>query len=256
MTAAFKIFWAGGVIGWHLLYTSVGRLFINDPVRLRRFYVNAVSRHSWWLACALDIQLTVEQPENARAGQNYLIVGNHMSYLDGVIMSMFRPTSYVTSIEMREAPLLGLITELGGCLYVERRNKENIHNEISGLAEALKAGFNVVVFPEATSTNGEAVKPFKRPLFAAAAKAVVPVLPVVIQYDEMDGAPVTRANRDYLCWYGDMSFGPHFVKLAMRKNIRIRIKVLPEIPVTPDSTRDILMEEAYQRIMAQYRPIT
>jgi 1-acyl-sn-glycerol-3-phosphate acyltransferase len=113
-----------------------------------------------------------------------------------------------------------------------------------------------VVFPEATSTDGEHVKPFKRPLFAAAAKAVVPVLPVVIQYEEIDGRPVTRANRDYLCWYGDMGFGGHFIKLAMRKKIRIRIKVLPEIPVTPDSTRDILMEEAHQRIVAHYRPIT
>lgn len=256
MNTAFKILWAAAVIVWHLLSTSIGRLFVRDKVKLRRFYVNSVSRHARWMAKALDITLTIEQPENARSTQNYLIVGNHLSYLDGVIMSIFRPTSYVTSIEMRETPLLGLITELGGCLYVERRSKENIHNEIAGVADALKEGFNVVVFPEATSTNGEGVKPFKRPLFAAAPRALVPVLPVVIQYDQLDGVPVSRGNRDYLCWYGDMGFAGHFLKLAKKKDIRIRIKVLPEIPVTADSTRDILMEEAHQRIVAQYQPIT
>jgi 1-acyl-sn-glycerol-3-phosphate acyltransferase len=255
MIGLFKAFWAGGAIAWHILFTLVGRIFISDPVKLRRFYVNSVARHTRWIAKALDVTLVVEGSENARPGQNYFIVGNHLSYLDGVLIPTFLPTTFVTSIEMRQVPVLGLITELGGCLYVERRSKDNIHSEISGIAEALRQGFNVVIFPEATSTNGEQVRPFKRPLFAAAAQALVPVLPLVIQYESIDGEPVTRNNRDYLCWYGDMGFGGHFLKLAMRKNIRIRIKVLPEIPVTAASTRDTLMEEAYQRVLAQYRPI-
>ena len=204
---------------------------------------------------ALDVELEITGEEHARTSPNFMIVANHMSYLDGVIMAAFRQGAFVTSMEMRAAPVLGIITELGGCLYVERRSKENIHNEISEIEEALKTGFNVIIFPEATSTNGAKVLPFKRPLFAAAAKAQVPVLPVVIEYESIDGVPVTAGNRDTLCWYGKMDFAPHFLQLTRHRRIRVRLKVLPPISVGPGATRDALMDEAYLRISSHYQPI-
>lgn len=244
------------LIFWHISSSWVARFFFRDPKKLREFYLRGVSRRARLAAKLLRFHVRIEDEHLARPQQNYLIVANHLSYLDAILMAYFRKTSFVTSMEIRATPLLGIITELGGCLYVERRSKENIHLEIAQIEQALKDGFNVVVFPEATSTNGEKVLPFKRPLFLAAVRAKVPVLPVVIQYNKINEEPVRRDNRDFLCWYGDMSFGSHFLKLCSFRRLEFTLKVLPEIPIKDDSTRDSLMEEAQKRIHSNYVPIS
>ena len=250
-----RVAWATSIILWHLFSSWIARPFIRDPKRLRAFYLWKVHVGARWLQRALGMKMVVEGRENLKPGHNYLIVANHLGYLDAVLMSGFLECAYVTSVEMKNTPLLGQIVELGGCLFVERRSKDNIKNEIGEIEEALRQGFHVTVFPEATSTEGEAVRPFKRPLFAAAANAPRPVLPMVIQFHSIDGEPVTKANRDAVCWYGDMTFGRHFLKLTSIREITVKLKILPEIPVTKDSTRDTLMEEAYRRIVSAYEPI-
>jgi len=246
---------AVGIIAWHIVTSWMVRLLLRDPIRLRKYLLQTVALHGRWLLRVLDVEIIVENDSNAQLEKNYFIVANHMSYLDAPILASFRPGAFVTSMEMRAVPVLGLITELGGCLYVERRSREKIHNEISSIEAALKQGFNVIVFPEATSTNGEKVLQFKRPLFAAAAKAGTSVLPIVIQYESINGTPVTVANRDSLCWYGDMSFGPHFIGLLKQRKIKVRIKILPEIPVTENSSRDTLMDASFALVTKNYQPI-
>ncbi|RYZ95590.1 MAG: 1-acyl-sn-glycerol-3-phosphate acyltransferase, partial [Proteobacteria bacterium] len=229
--------------------------FLRDPWRRRRHFVAATARHSRWVMRLLNIHMPVDARINANPKQNYLIVANHMSYLDAILVASFRPSAFVTSMEMKNSPGLGQITDTGGCLYVERRSKENIYNEIGQIEEALKRGFDVVVFPEATSTDGSALRGFKRPLFAAAVKAGVPVLPVVLQYEYLDGVPVTKANRDALCWYGSMSFAGHFLGLMKYRRIDMRLTVLPALEIKPESSRDTLMDAAFTAISEQYRPI-
>ena len=96
---------------------------------------------------------------------NYLIVSNHLSYLDVLAMISVLNTRFVTSMEVKHAAGLGWITDQAGCLYVERRSRKNLKTEINEISKALEGGFYVVVFPEATSTNGDGVLRFKRPLF-------------------------------------------------------------------------------------------
>jgi 1-acyl-sn-glycerol-3-phosphate acyltransferase len=81
-------------------------------------------------------------------------------------------------------------------------------------------------------------------------------LPFVIQYEEIDGRPVTARNRDLLCWYGDMPFGPHLLKMLACQRIRIRIRVLPEIPVAGDSSRDTIADKAFDDVRNSYQPVT
>lgn len=255
MRFAVKLIVLPAILVWHIFTGFLALPFFRDPWRRRRHFIAATARHSRWAMRGFNAHRALEDAVNARPGQNYLIVANHMSYLDVIFLASWRPAAFITSMEMKRTPFLGQITDMGGCLYVERRSKENIHNEIGEIEEALKRGFDVVVFPEATSTDGSALRSFKRPLFAAALRAGVPILPVVIQYEYLDGQPVTRANRDALCWYGDMDFASHFFNLMRHRRIDVRLTVLPEIPVKPESTRDTLMDQAFNEINGRYRPI-
>jgi 1-acyl-sn-glycerol-3-phosphate acyltransferase len=138
---------------------------------------------------------------------------------------------------------------------VERRNKQNIKGEIGEITKALQDGFSVVVFAEATSTNGSSVLPFKRSLLAAAVESKTPVLPICVQYEEIDGEKVTAKNRDKLCWYGTMDFAPHFLELAGLNQIKVRVKILEEIPIEAETTRDTLVDKAYAAVSSNYTPI-
>ncbi len=110
---------------------------------------------------------------------------------------------------MRETPLLGLLTELGGCIFVERRSRTKILDDLKSIVRPLQRGFKVVLYPEATSTNGEQVLPFKKALMMAAARAGVPIQPVVINFPEINGEPFSLKTRDYVCWYERHFILPH-----------------------------------------------
>ena len=119
---------------------------------------------------------------NSDLNHNFLIVCNHLSYLDVLIISQFIPCSFVTSKEMKRTPFLGQLCSLGGCLFVDRQNRNNLSGEVQELTTALKNGLNVTIFPEATSTNGQCVIRFRRPLFQAAINSKSKVLPIVLNY--------------------------------------------------------------------------
>src|SRR5690606_9112228 len=115
--------------------------------------------------------------------RNYLILSNHLSYLDIFILFSEFPASFIASVdEVKEMFLLGRVTELSGGYFVERRNRSTLRADIDEIANILKLGINVVLFPEGTTSTGEGVLPFKTPLVSAAGKAGVEVLPVCIKY--------------------------------------------------------------------------
>lgn len=158
-----------------------------------------------------------------------LFVGNHLSYMDVLAIASHVPFCFVTSMEIKETPVLGWLCQMAGCLFVERRNKVNIHNEISEIREGLQLGLNVAIFPEATSTNGEQVLRFRRPLFVAAIDAGRPVIPFCLNYRLVGGQRIDRRLADKVMWYGDMAFVPHLWALASSGGVDVDLIFLPPI---------------------------
>ncbi|MGE3262381.1 MAG: lysophospholipid acyltransferase family protein [Bacteriovoracia bacterium] len=251
----WKTFVFAALLVIYVIFASLGRLLIRNPHDQKLFLLHFLSRMCRVLLAVMGIKITVEGRENIRAGENYFVVANHLSYLDPLLLSALTPMAFVTSVEMRDAFFLGTFTKLAGSFFVERRSRSNIRGEVGEVENALKQGFPVGVFPEATSTDGSKILPFKRPLFAAAILGGKPVLPIVIQYEKIDGRKVTRASHQILCWYGDMPFFSHSLRLLSYNRIRIRLSVLPEIPVAADSDRDTIAQTAYQAIQSHYQPI-
>lgn len=187
---------------------------------------------------------------------NYLIVSNHLSYLDILIISSYLPTCFVTSKEMKETPFLGQLCLLGGCLFVERRSRAGITEEIKELSDALDDGLNVVIFPEATSTNGEAVIRFRRPLFQAAMNAHSKVLPVCLNYRTLDGEKLTLKNRDKIFWYGDMGFLGHALALFKHQNIVAELTIMPSLDARDYTDKNELCDTCFKLVSDEYEIIT
>lgn len=222
-----------------------------DPIKRRWYYVHLSSKYARFLMFMFNVKVIVKnQPPSDQA---YLHVQNHMGFFDVLCLASVTGNCFVTSQEMREFPLLGLICEMGGCLFVERRDRTRIFRELEMLAQAMRDGFRVTLYPEATSTNGEQVIPFKKTLLSAAALAQVPLQPVVFNWIEIEGEPFTLKNRDKVCWYGDMGFAPSLWSHLKLKSVVAEIEYLAPMQTTMLDDRTEVAEAIHGRIAAKFR---
>jgi 1-acyl-sn-glycerol-3-phosphate acyltransferase len=214
------------------------RLAVADPVRRRWLRIRRIESYARAVSGVLDLRVTVDGNLSPVLYRR-LLVANHMSYLDAVVACAALPVCFVSSKDMRRQPVLGWILEAGGCLFVERRKAVSIRGDVAKVTAALRDGFDVMVFPEATSTPGEAVLPFRPALFSAAVDASAVVQPVRLRYESIDGKPVGPENRDLVCWYGDMTFLPHLWKLAGCRAVKARLTVLEPLSARGADPREL-----------------
>lgn len=184
-----------------------------------------------------------------------LIAGNHMGFIDVLVMNSLQPTLFVTSNEIKETPFLGLLCELSGCLFVERRNRMNIGNELNEIVTYLKRGFNVILYPEATSHNGEEILPFKRTLLTSAAYAEVPIRPYCFNFKSINGEPFTLKYRDDVCWYGPISFARGFIGFASIKELVVDVEFLEPVFTKPSDDRGQVADSVREQIVKKFRPV-
>ncbi|HWU44363.1 MAG TPA: lysophospholipid acyltransferase family protein [Bdellovibrio sp.] len=236
-------------LGWSFLC----HLVIRDLNKRRaRFSKNST------FACKMILKFfgmdlkVVNQPQ---VGEKFLLVCNHMGFVDILLMASIFPMLFVTSNEMRETPFLGLLTEVAGCMYVERRSRTRIVEEMKSMVDALRDGFRIVLYPEATSHNGEEVLPFKRTLMMAAAHAGVPIQPAVINFREVNGEDFSLKWRDHLCWYGDIPFATSLWKSLTLKSVRAEIEFLEKIYPTVEDDRGLVADKAHALIAAKFVPV-
>lgn len=221
-------------------------------VRRRKFSENVTFFCRWILKLFNMHVKTTGMPTH---GGTFLIISNHMGFIDILMLASHFPMNFVTSQEMRETPFLGLLTEMGGCIYVERRNRTKVLGELHQIAEALKQGFRVTLYPEATSHNGEEVLPFKRTLLMAAAHAGVPLQPVVVNFRKVNGEPITLKWRDSVCWYGDISFVASLWASLKIGRLDADIDFLDPYFATPDEDRGVVASNLHAKISAHFTPI-
>ncbi|HON12117.1 MAG TPA: lysophospholipid acyltransferase family protein [Chitinispirillaceae bacterium] len=169
-----------------------------------------------------------------------LIVANHLSYLDILILASSVPSLFITSVEVQKMFFLGFMSTMAGSLFVERRSKTRLKEEIERLSELLEKGFTITLFPEGTSSNGDSVLPFKGALFSAAGKKGIDIQPVCIKYHSIDGRPVSPDNRDLAFYYGDIVFLPHLLRLFLVKRIDVSVTWLDRVRTDQGSRKDIV----------------
>lgn len=184
-----------------------------------------------------------------------LFVANHVGFVDIFLLAATRPTLFITSIELKETPGIGILTEMGGCLYVERRSRSNIQNELMWIRNALEEGFNVVLFPEAKSTDGQKVYPFKRTLLTAVSGTTIPIQPAVINYRKANGEKMSAKYRDNLFWYDDIGFHKMTWKLLQLWSFEVEIEFLQPVYCATDEQRHEVSQKLHDMISAKYEGI-
>ncbi len=116
-----------------------------------------------------------------------LVVLNHVSWLDVLVMLAAQPVCFVSKAEVRRWPLIGWLATHAGTLYIERANRRDAMRVVHQVAEKLRSGGIVAVFPEGTTSDGAGVLPFHGNMLQAAISASSPVQPVALRFNEANG---------------------------------------------------------------------
>jgi len=183
---------------------------------------------------------------------NYLIIANHLSYTDILVVGALMPSAFITSVELKRTFPLGMLAWLGGSIFVERRSPTGLKQEIREIAQVLAEGTSVALFPEGTTSDGDTVRPFKNSLITAAIGTGSSLLPVCIRYTMVNGHPVGTQNRDMVYYYGGTTFFEHLPRLLKLKTIEVECIVLRPITTHQHHSRKDLATRAHALISSAY----
>jgi 1-acyl-sn-glycerol-3-phosphate acyltransferase len=127
--------------------------------------------------------------------ESLLLVSNHISWLDIVALHAACYCRFVSKADVARWPLLGTLASGAGTLYVERASRRDAMRMVHRMAEALKDGDVIAVFPEGTTGDGRSVLPFHSSLIQAAIIAGAPVQGVALKIlDRRSGTPSCAAS--------------------------------------------------------------
>ena len=165
------------------------------------------------------------------------LVANHCSWADILTLRSVKLMYFVAKAEVRSWPAIGFITAVTGTIYIERQRSQAKQQE-QVLRDRIAADQLLIFFPEATSTDGLRVLPFKSSLFSAFFHdhrgADLWIQPVTVRYTP---APGSGLPPSFYGWWGDMELGSH-VWAVMSRSFGGRAEVTFHKPVKPQAFRD------------------
>ena len=126
-------------------------------------------------------KIHVEGREKAVPGRTYVIISNHQSILDILIINCLRYRfKWISKIENMKRPILGWYLKMADYITVDRGDQESKEKMIEESYEYLKNNISIMLFPEGTRSPDREIKFFKRGAFQLAISADKPILPVLI----------------------------------------------------------------------------
>jgi 1-acyl-sn-glycerol-3-phosphate acyltransferase len=114
-----------------------------------------------------------------------LLVANHISWLDILVLHAARHCRFVSKADVRRWPLIGTLATGAGTLYIERESRRDAMRVVHHMAESLRAGEVLAVFPEGTTSDGRQLLPFHANLIQAAISADAPIQPVALSFTDV-----------------------------------------------------------------------
>jgi len=197
-------------------------------VLLHRFTCFWASLYTWFNP---GWRVRIEGRERVRRDATYVMVANHQSLLDILVLfRLFVHYKWVSKAELFRVPCIGWNMSLNRYIRLRRGDAASIAQMMRDAEQTLAEGSSLMIFPEGTRSADGRLKAFKHGAFTLAKQAGVPLLPIVIE-----GTANALPKRGFVLQ------GRH----------QIRVRVLPEIP--PQSFADLPVEALTERVHECFR---
>ncbi len=158
---------------------AMGRVLSGDDEAVRRMtgpWARTVAR-------GIGMEVEVLGADHVDRDGAYVFMSNHQSHIDIIALFVALPIQpgFLAKRELREIPLFGRAMEAGGHVFIDRTRHREALGAIEDAAARVRGGASIVIFPEGTRTDVEAVKELKKGGFHLAKKAGVPIVPVGVR---------------------------------------------------------------------------
>lgn len=161
-----------------LLIWAVTVLFDKRLVLLHQFTCFWASLYTWFNPVW---RITIEGRDKIRTGVAYVMVANHQSLLDILVLfRLFKHFKWVSKIENFRVPWVGWNMSLNRYIKLRRGDKDSVNQMMEACERTLKDGNPIMMFPEGTRSVDGKLKAFKHGAFTLAQRVGVPLLPIVI----------------------------------------------------------------------------
>lgn len=182
--ALSTLFWAFITVSSIVLYPVAVMIWVLTApfdrrlVVLHRFTCFWASLYTW-LNPAWPV--TIEGREKIRPGTTYVMVANHLSLLDILVLfRLFRHFKWVSKIENFSVPFIGWNMSLNRYIKLRRGDRESVVQMMEACEKTIGEGSSIMMFPEGTRSSTGEMRPFKPGAFELALKTRTPILPIVI----------------------------------------------------------------------------
>jgi 1-acyl-sn-glycerol-3-phosphate acyltransferase len=206
-----------------LLIWALTVLFDRRLVLLHRFTCFWASLYTW-LNPAWRVH--VEGRERIQPGVAYVMVANHQSLLDILVLfRLFVHFKWVSKIENFRVPCIGWNMSLNRYIKLRRGDRASVERMMAACQRTIAAGNSIMMFPEGTRSSDGRLRAFKTGAFTLAQRTAAPLLPIILQ-----GTANALPKRGFV----------------LRGRHEIRIRVLDEIPYR--SFADLSVDALTERV--------
>jgi lyso-ornithine lipid O-acyltransferase len=185
-----------------------------------------------------------------------IVIANHTSWLDIIVISSLLPAIFVTKREVAGWPVFGRLAKLKPSIFVDRNRRLQVLKTINCISTALIGGEAVAIFPEGTSTDGTVVLPFRSALFGTVRETLrkvehlpaIFIQPVSIAYVGANRRSATWARED------EIKFLPHLLQVAALRRVDVALTWGEPMQADVSSDRKVLakhLEETVRRMAAE-----
>lgn len=235
------LFWRYARITFHLVRGGL-TVLLCYPFLSRLTHERLRERWSQRFLRILGVRLELR---GAPIAPGTLLVANHISWLDILVLNAFTPARFVSKAEVRTWPLIGWLAARNGTVFLRRGSRGHarlVNAEIAGL---LRAGQIVAVFPEGTTTDGSHVQHFHAALLQPAIDAGCPVQALALRYLDQQGRYTRAAAYD-----GDLSLGESLSTVLASGGLIAEVTPSIRVEITDTTARRDLAHLLHERIAA------
>jgi len=182
------------------------------------------------------------------ASGNHLMVSNHISWKDVVVLNSVYPTRFIAKSDIRQWPLVGWLSARTGTLFVKRGSTTDARRLNETIAQLLNSGNNITLFPEGATSDGRELSKFYPGLFQSALDAqkldadnIICIQPVVLIYT------VNNQQSAHIPYLDHASLAANFWTVLGLKNIRVDVYFTAPINID-NMTRKELSEQSFQQM--------
>ncbi|MEO6725939.1 MAG: 1-acyl-sn-glycerol-3-phosphate acyltransferase [Blastocatellia bacterium] len=211
---------------------------------LRKFIMTTWGRS---LALILGMRIRIE---GVPPRPPFFLVANHLSYVDIITIAAHLECTFVAKNDIAGWPIMGWLATGADTIFIDRKNFQDIPRVIRLINQSLDEGVGVVLFPEGTSTMGDQILPFSPALLEPAARAGYPVSYAAISYRTSPNEPPAHTA---VCWWGDMDFAPHLLKLLLISKFEAVVRYGEDAIQADD--RKVLAKSLWRSVNDRFIPI-